>query len=239
MNLTNKRFGKGVVIKRTNKPSHLKRKAIYWLVQCDCGNTSIVDTTSLKLKRWQSCGCPHEENLLGRRFNKGVVKKLIGSDGKSHRTWLLHCDCGNKYSTITESLISGNTKSCGCLNDRKGKNHPHYKGVEDLSGDYWSKLKKGARIRNLAFEIEIDWAWKLFVKQNKKCALTNWSITLVDRWSHEKQTASLDRIDSKNGYIKNNVQWVHKDINRIKQNYTEDYFISMCEAVAERGKSLD
>ena len=47
-----------------------------------------------------------------------------------------------------------------------------------------------------------------------------------------KFTASLDRIDSKLGYELNNIQWVHKDINMMKQAYTNNYFIEHCKLVA-------
>ena len=44
-------------------------------------------------------------------------------------------------------------------------------------------------------------------------------------------TASLDRIDSKKGYIEGNIQWVHKDINRMKWAFNEDYFIKLCNNI--------
>ena len=46
-------------------------------------------------------------------------------------------------------------------------------------------------------------------------------------------TMSLDRIDNNKGYIEENVQWVHKDINMMKRIYSQDYFIYMCKLVAE------
>lgn len=42
------------------------------------------------------------------------------------------------------------------------------------------------------------------------------------------QTASLDRIDSSKGYIEGNVQWLHKDINRLKINYSDEDLIQIC-----------
>lgn len=45
------------------------------------------------------------------------------------------------------------------------------------------------------------------------------------------QTASLDRINSNLGYEPNNVQWVHKDINKMKLDYNQQYFINMCTYV--------
>lgn len=48
-----------------------------------------------------------------------------------------------------------------------------------------------------------------------------------------KQTASLDRIDSNIGYIKDNVQWVHKHVNQMKWNFDEDYFIDLCRKIVK------
>ena len=41
---------------------------------------------------------------------------------------------------------------------------------------------------------------------------------------------------SKLGYTENNVQWVHKDINRIKSNFTEEYLFKMIKTVYEYQK---
>jgi archaellum component FlaC len=51
-------------------------------------------------------------------------------------------------------------------------------------------------------------------------------------------TASLDRVDSAKGYIKGNVQWVHKDINMMKQQYSQEYFIQMCRLTTEHSKGI-
>ena len=39
-----------------------------------------------------------------------------------------------------------------------------------------------------------------------------------------KGTASLDRIDSTKGYVRGNIQWVHKDINWFKRDYPKISF---------------
>ena len=46
-------------------------------------------------------------------------------------------------------------------------------------------------------------------------------------------TASLDRIDSSKGYVKGNVQWVHKDINKMKTDFEQSIFIKLCKSVAD------
>ena len=42
---------------------------------------------------------------------------------------------------------------------------------------------------------------------------------------------SLDRIDSNNGYVEGNVQWVHKDVNMMKKDYNQEYFINICKLI--------
>lgn len=46
-------------------------------------------------------------------------------------------------------------------------------------------------------------------------------------------TASLDRIDPRKDYVKGNVQWVHKDVNRIKQAFNEERLLEVCKAIIE------
>ena len=78
--------------------------------------------------------------------------------------------------------------------------------------------------------------WDLYLKQNKKCALTGLDICF-GIYGNDKlggtrpQTASLDRIDSTKGYLVGNVQWVHKDINNIKQDYSVDELIEYCDLI--------
>lgn len=232
--LIGRQFGEGVVLEKVSKPAHLKRAGRYWRVLCKCGREVVVDTTTL-VRRWSNCGCIKQEDLTGKRFHKGFVISLEGCDQKGHRIWQLQCDCGNQYNARTESLNSGNTKSCGCLPLRLGKEHPHYKGHGDLSGDYWSKLQRGAQSRNIQFDISIETAWQLYLDQEKKCALTGWAIELSDS-NKKEQTASLDRKDSNGNYTHDNIQWVHKDVNRIKQHYSQAYLFDICEAIIQNRK---
>lgn len=52
----------------------------------------------------------------------------------------------------------------------------------------------------------------------------------------KNRTASLDRIDSSKGYLENNVQWVHKDINWMKQDYSHEEFLQYCKLIYENKK---
>ena len=59
-------------------------------------------------------------------------------------------------------------------------------------------------------------------------------------YQHQKTTASLDRIDSNKGYVEGNVQWVHVDVNYMKLDYDQDYYINICRLIAKRmGDTID
>lgn len=58
------------------------------------------------------------KDLTGHRFGRWVV---IGKDlgSKKYHKWLCRCDCGKENKVIAYNLISGGSKSCGCLTREK------------------------------------------------------------------------------------------------------------------------
>ena len=108
-------------------------------------------------------------------------------------------------------------------------------GHEGLCGFSWCRVLNGAKIRGIQVGITIKQAWDLYEKQNRKCALSGADIIFAkttDRYVHGEQTASLDRIDSSKGYIEGNVQWVHKDVNKMKMDCDQAVFIQWCKQIA-------
>lgn len=61
-NLTNRRFGKLLVIRRDFSPYKGTSTHARWLCKCDCGNETIVISASLKCGDTTSCGC-HQHTL--------------------------------------------------------------------------------------------------------------------------------------------------------------------------------
>lgn len=93
----------------------------YWNVQCDCGATKEVMGKHLISGAIQSCGCLSRETtskvrrlrLVGKKFGKLTVLRDTGTASRS--TWECQCECGNVAMVTGDRLVSGNTKSCGCL----------------------------------------------------------------------------------------------------------------------------
>ena len=69
--LTGKRFGRLVVIERTEN----RGEKVAWKCQCDCGNISTATTDMLKSGRTKSCGCYSRECVSIRR-SKGYSRRL-------------------------------------------------------------------------------------------------------------------------------------------------------------------
>lgn len=225
------RFGKLVVLKLSDV-AQIKGKPKKWLCGCDCGDQRDIDASILLRGIATSCGCRifNCMSLEGKRFNLLTVKKFIGhkipSKKKIDSRMLCICDCGKEVITRAESLLYGRIGSCGC---RRAGN-----GYKSMSGSYISSIQRGAECRNLSFNLSVEFIWDLFVRQKGLCALTGLNITFG-----KDQTASLDRIDSLLPYIESNVQWVHKDINRMKNKYHNSYYIDMCKLVTKNSKDLN
>jgi len=109
-----------------------------------------------------------------------------------------------------------------------------------IPGRFFYSIKSSAIHRGLSFEITIDQIWDLFLKQDKRCAYSRLELKFKKTNERQKeQTASLDRKDSAVGYTIDNVQWVHKHINYMKLDHSEDYFFKLCELVTNNQKNKD
>lgn len=58
------------------------------------------------------------KELIGKRFGRLVVIEREGKD-KRHPHLICNCDCGNQISVNVEHLLTGRSKSCGCLRTEK------------------------------------------------------------------------------------------------------------------------
>ena len=57
---------------------------------------------------------PRFVDLTGRRFERLTVIRYLGKLGRTH-VWDCLCECGTSVSVSRTHLVSGHTRSCGCL----------------------------------------------------------------------------------------------------------------------------
>jgi len=236
IDLTGKRFGKLLVIAlTTERDAEGVRK---WSCRCDCGCDLLVTGFQLRGSsrmhgyKKTNCGCVGKiGRYTGRRFGKLVV---LGHGVKNPGAWLLKCDCGKEFERQSYFFRCG-ASHCGCKGRAGwpcGVKHKGYKGFGELSGNVWSRIKGSARRRNLPFELTIEYAWQLFLDQNRRCKFTGVELIIGSVNAKRSQdTASLDRKDSSVGYLIGNVQWVHKQINVMKGALSDAEFIEWCQKV--------
>ena len=178
-------------------------------------------------------------NIKGKKFGLLTAVEQI-KDKNNKTTWKCLCDCGNITTATAAKLNYGHTKSCGCIVGRThkhktNKNHHCWRGYGNISGVTWKKITLSAKKRNLEINITIQDIWNLFLKQNGKCAISGVELYIANNYK-EKSTASLDRIDSTKGYIYGNVQWVHINVNFMKQEFNQQLFIDWCNKINNHQK---
>ena len=163
------------------------------------------------------------KNLENQIFGDTVVIQKDPNKTR-HTKWLCKCKCGDIRSVLQQTLLRGQSNRCRkCQFD-------HQRIRNKLPNTLWWRINHNAEQRNLKITCTQDELYKLYVTQKKLCALSAIPISL-EFDLNRKVTASLDRIDSSKGYDLDNVQWVHKDINFMKQAFNQDYFISLCKAI--------
>lgn len=155
-----------------------------------------------------------------------------------HLRWLCRCECGRTHDVLSTHLVQQKVTHCGC-DPYRGRSHRQWTGHGEISGNKWDSIKRGADgskgRRVIEFSITIEYAWSLFLKQKRLCALSGLQICFEHTTTQTTNscTASLDRIDSSVGYVEGNVQWLHKDINRMKNSFNQDYFVELCQNVSK------
>lgn len=131
----------------------------WWLCKCSCGNLVVKSKTTLKkINQHHDCGCrtnaytPPIKDLTGKKFGRLTVLEIDYDYAKRNNLkntkiyWKCRCDCKNIVSVLGNSLVKGETTSCGCYQKECTKNIY----FRDLSGERFDKLL--VLNRNLEFE---------------------------------------------------------------------------------------
>ena len=238
--LTNKRFGRLIVIKRGKTPENITRpNTIYWLCRCDCGNEKIISGNCLG-RNTSSCGCYQKErvsesnlkDLTGQKFGRLIVIKRVENhikqpSGQIKTKWLCECECGNKTEVTSSELKTGKTQSCGCYHKEKISKPLGESTKERVYRDY----KRHAKNKNLLFELSKDEFFELTKQNCFYCGdiPSNTSKSEYDNGDYIYN--GVDRKNSLEGYTTDNVVpccWI---CNQAKHNYSQKEFYEWIKKV--------
>lgn len=182
-----------------------------------CGTRKGKPNKSMLIKK--------NDIVIGYRYGMLVVKDKVKGG------LLCLCDCGNEKVLPSFRIRLKQVQSCGCLHKKCGNKHHFFKGYKEISQSVFNKIRQKAIDRNLVFDVSIEDIYDIFISQKKLCAISGVPIKFKISYKDE-QTASLDRIDSSKPYTKDNVQWVHKKVNTMKWNISQNEFIEWCKVIA-------
>lgn len=173
----------------------------------------------------------------GQKFGSLTICSSVNEKTK-HPQYICECECGNFTKSTASELARGKRMCWDCRN--KYISEIKWKGHGEISGEFWIKIKSSAEARDIQVDITIQEIWGLFLKQDRKCALSGVKLYFTRSKQNRNQiTASLDRIDSSKHYTIDNVQWVHKVLNNLKMDLPQEEFISWCKLVTENANRLD
>lgn len=117
--LTGKRFGNLVVLRRAEDPPHKTRNA-FWVCRCDCGNEVTFASNDLQRKTSRArthCGCKRKnrQDITGKTFGDlEVIELATETRGRcGGMKWKVRCRRCGKTEYLTGSQIRDNL-SCGC-----------------------------------------------------------------------------------------------------------------------------
>ena len=167
--ITGQRFGKLTVVNRApNKIDKSGKHRTMWSCKCDCNDKIIIVSADyLKRSNCPSCGCEAKRNKIennrvnniGEKFGRLTILDILWDEKRAKA--ICKCDCGNDYIGVKSDIVTGHTKSCGCLqsentslsNTKDWTGHVSDYGVEFLCRDCMNE--KG------------QWLWKC------RCGLCN------------------------------------------------------------------
>lgn len=154
--------------------------------------------------------------MKGNRFGHWTVMSYAFTSKSGHKHMNCICDCGTEKFVRLSKLTSGESKSCGCkrrelydkggsINGKRTKLYRVWLGIKDRCGN----PKNVSFSRYGAIGINMCKEWEDFA--------------LFKKWAEDngyKDGLSIDRIDNKKGYSKDNCRWADNFVqaNNTKKN---------------------
>lgn len=156
-------------------------------------------------------------NLVGNKYGNLTVKSISTKKCKKSYYWNCVCDCGKKVKRTSYALRNKMLSSCGCL---KG-NLPGESAFNRLYTMYINNAKKYKH----KFDLDQIIFQMLTSSNCSYCGIKPNNFTNRPNQKEVYYFNGIDRINTKKGYLINNVTPCCTICNRMKLNHKLEYFL--------------
>lgn len=142
-------------------------------------------------------------DITGRKYGRLTVIERA-PNGKGYKTrWLCQCECGNQTIVQGESLRTGATRSCGCLQKEWAQNHNSLPLGEAAFNSIYRAYQGSAHKRHLEFDLTRDQVRDLI---DSRCHYCGSEPRKMRSMYHGHYAFNgIDRVDNARGYVIDNV----------------------------------
>lgn len=144
------------------------------------------------------------KDITGQRFGRLTVTEFCGRDSKGRMLWKCRCDCGTEKVVLANKLLTGRTKSCGCLRNELSKERMTRHGMYGtrLYHIWANMIQRCSNPKNISYQyyggkgIIVCEEWKRFP------TFAKWALA-----NGYNDNLSIDRKNSDGNYEPGNCRW--------------------------------
>lgn len=173
----------------------------------------------------------HRKPSIGEKFGRLTVLRCVGTDGR-RTLYDCQCSCGVLKVLVGSNLVSGDTKSCGCLRRELLTSMGNRSKIHGQSGNRLYFIWKAmlSRCENVNDPVYKHYGGRGI---NVCVAWHDLDVFLADVGLRPSSQHSLDRINNDGGYEPGNCRWATK---KEQANNTRRHQIPAAELIKLQSK---